>query len=186
MSSLKALVAAGVLATTTLFAAPSYAIEWTVDSDKSALTFDTMQNGQPLSGTFQNWTAVINFDPADPENGKIEATISTQSADTGNGQINQTLASDAWFNVAQFENAVFKSETIVPTAGNGFEAQGTLSIRGIELPLTLPFTLSIKDATAHAVATVDLSRTSYEMGKDISPETVPDKVVVKLDLWATR
>ncbi|WP_102867522.1 YceI family protein [Pseudovibrio exalbescens] len=186
MSSFNSLRAAGLFAVCLIVSTPALAMEWTVNSEKSSLSFETTQNGQPLTGTFGTWDAAISLDPNTPETGSIEATISTGSADTGNGQINGTLTSDAWFNSSAYPDAVFSSDEIAATTGNRYEARGTLTIRGISVPLTLPFTLSVEGDEAHATAQVALMRSSFEMGQDISADTVPDKVAVTLDLWATR
>jgi len=169
-----------------LLGAPALASPWTVDAEKSHLGFSVDQGGNDLKGTFETWTAQIDFDPEAPENAKLSATIATGSATTGNNQFDDMLPSAGWFASADFPEANFEASNVTATGEGIYEATGSLSIRGVSLPVTLTFQLDINGDTAHAVGTATLDRMAYKLGADVAPSHVNETVTVKLDLTATR
>jgi polyisoprenoid-binding protein YceI len=81
--------------------------------------------------------------------------------------------------------AVFDAE-IVPV-GSGFEARGTLRLRGAEVPVVLPFTLEIADDTARMAGALTLDRRDFGMGASYGDEaTVGFAVQVTVALTAQR
>ncbi len=178
-----AATAALLLCAGTLAAA---AAPWTIDPAASSLTFTAVQGGAPVDGRFEIWTAEIDFDPATPETATIRATIETGSATTGQGQVDGVLPTAAWFDAATFPEAEFAAVG-ARTLGDGrYEADGTLTIKGVSVPVTLPFELSIDGGIARARGTVSLARTAWELGAGIPEGTVADEVTVTFDLTATQ
>jgi polyisoprenoid-binding protein YceI len=162
------------------------ASDWSVDHANSRLAFVAQQNGAPVEGVFSDWSAEITLDPADLSTARIVATVKTGSAATGQAQIDGTLPGAAWFDTAATPEAVFSSSSIKATGANAYEAQGTLAIKGKEMPFTLPFTLDIDGDAATAHAQVPLSRLAYGVGSDMPASTVAEDVKVVLDISATR
>ena len=66
-------------------------------------------------------------------------------------------------------------------AGEGYEAVGEMTLKGVTRPLTLPFTLQIDGDTAEAEASFTIDRTRFGVG---SGWDVPDSVRIVLDLKA--
>lgn len=182
---LPAVLAAALLAIP-LATAPALASDWTVDQSASTLAFTARQNGSPLEGRFTDWSAEITFDPRALGEARIAASIGTASATTGQPQVDGTLPGASWFDAAAHPQARFVSSEIVAVGDGRFEASGTLTLKGIEMPLTLPFSLEIDGDTARAAAEVTLARTAYEVGTDVGTDTVADGVTVTLEIVATR
>jgi polyisoprenoid-binding protein YceI len=67
-------------------------------------------------------------------------------------------------------------------------ATGTLSIKGISKPVTLPFTLILSGNTAHAVGKAQVIRTDFHVGTGEweKPDPVAHEVTVNIDLTATK
>ncbi len=171
---------------TAAFAAPAFADTWTVDKDKSSLSFEVVQGEGTVSGSFSTWNASIDFDPAAPEQAKIKATIETASASTGSAQFDGMLPGPDFFDAAGFPQAVFQTEKVTALGGDAYRAEGTLTIRDISQPVTLDFTLTITGDTAIADGTATVSRTAHKVGASVATSTLADAVKVKLDLKATR
>jgi polyisoprenoid-binding protein YceI len=176
-------LATGILA---LVAGPANAANWTVDRDASKVTFVAQQNGAPVEGRFEDWSAEISLDPDGLETAEISATVRPGSAQTGQPQIDQTLPGAAWFATASHPEATFTSQDIVSTGDTTYEARGTLTIKGTSQPFTLPFTLTIDGDTARAEAQISLARMLFGVGTDVVPPAVADPVTVSLEITATR
>ena len=182
-SMLLSLVALFAAATTAL-AAPAH---WTVDGAKSTLGFHVVANGQPVDGKL-SFGALIVFDAADLAHSSIKTTIDMTGPKSGNATRDAMLILPAWFNGKDFPQAHFDTTSITAKGGDKYEAVGTLSIKGIAKPVTLPFTLTIKGNTAHAVGETTIQRLDFKIGdgKDFAPPTVVLGVKVTVDLSATR
>lgn len=169
-----------------LVAGPAAASDWTVDTAESSLSFVAMQNGSPVEGRFENWSAEISLDPDNIADARIRAVVETGTAGTGQPQLDQTLSSASWFDPSSHPQAVFESSKITALGEGRYEAAGELSIKGKAVPLTLPFTLEIDGDTARARAEVPLMRLAFGIGSDIPASTVGDEVSVRIDITATR
>ena len=173
-----------LLAATSAFAAPA---QWTVDTAKSTLGFHITANGQPVDGTLP-FGAAIAFDAADVAHSSIKATIDMTGAKSGNATRDAMLPLPAWFDAKGFPKAHFDTTSIKSLGGDKYEAAGTLNLKGIAKPVTLPFTLTISGNTAHAVGETTLQRLDYKIGegKDFAPPAAALDVKVTVDITATR
>ena len=59
------------------------ASEWQLVEDSSTVRFIGVQEGSAFRGRFENFTAMIDFDPAKPSAGKIVGVVKMDSAKTG-------------------------------------------------------------------------------------------------------
>ena len=141
------------------------AATWTIDPAKSQLGFTGSENGSAFTGHFGKFSGTIVFDPASPAAGHADVTIMTGSAATGDQQKDGALPDSDWFATDKYPQAHFVATTFKATSGGAYEAVGTLTIRGLTKPLTLPFTLAIGGTTAKADGTVQLIRTDFGVGQ---------------------
>jgi polyisoprenoid-binding protein YceI len=162
--------------------------EWALDKAKSRLSFASSQSGASFDGEFKTFEAKIQFDPEHLEGSSIGVTVDMASATTGDKQRDTALPDSDWFAVKQFPTARFQSKKIVAKSADAYEAEGTLTIRGVAKPLTLPFRLSIEGSSARATAAASIVRTEFGVGQgDFSTdEWVDINVVVKIDIIATK
>ena len=93
-----------------------------------------------------------------------------------------------WFAADKFPQAHVVVTGFKPTSGGAYTAMGTLTIRGVTKPLTLPFTLAINGGTAKADGTVQLIRTDYGVGQGewATADTVGLEVSITFDLTASK
>ena len=171
-----------------LFAYSASAADWQVDAPKSNLGFTATFSGAKFEGQFKSWQAEIAFDPANPAAGRAKVTIDMTSAATGDKQRDQALPDSDWFDVKKSPQAFFEATGFTAKGGNGYEAQGTLTIRGVKKPVTMPFTLDTAGDSAHATGQLEITRTDYGVGQGewTDGSMVGLKVTIHFDLTAKK
>lgn len=186
MSRLSAFLSAGAIALLSL-AGAAEARPWAVDAGKSAITFSGQHVGKTFKGSFRNWQAEIDFDPARPEAAKVKVAIDLASAQTGDAMYDKTLPTADWFDVAKTRNATFTATKITKTGDNAYLADGELAIRGKGVPVKLPFTLHITGNTAVMEGKATLTRTAWGIGSgsDARGEWVSLQIPVQVKVVAT-
>ncbi len=156
---------------------------WTVD--EGTLEITVKQLGSDVTGSFTDWSASINFDEAatDGKHGDVTVQIAITSLTLGS-VTSQALGPD-FFAAETHPTATFTAEILA--ADDGYTADGTLTLKGVEVPVTLPFTLDIDGDTARMTGATTLDRRAFAIG-----ETYPDEssvgftVGVDVSLIATR
>jgi len=160
---------------------------WSVIQDDSTLGFIGTQGSDTFTGSFGDWSADIRFSPDDLENSAVSVTIDMASADAGTAQRNNALPGSAWFAVEDYPNASFTAERFTHEGGDNYIAHGTLQIRSISQDVDLPFTLTIDGDTADVDGSLEIVRTTYNVGTGqwASEDTVKFGVEITVDLTAT-
>lgn len=178
------LLGVGILA----LSAPLHAEDWTVDRAHSQIAFSGKQTGAAFQGHFEEFNGTITFDAAHPEQGHARIVIAIPSAVSGDRQRDNAMPGHDWFDAASFPSAVFEAQTFRPKGGNAYEAVGTLTIRGVSQPETLPFTLDIHGATAQAKGHLNLIRSSFGVGQGpwATGQWVALEVGVDIDITAQK
>jgi len=165
--------------------------KWTVDMDKSELTFTASQSGSPIDGVFEKFTALIAFDPANLDGSSVDITIDMASVNTQGADRDQTIRSPDLFDVKTWPTGSFKAASFTKTDA-GFDAVAQLTMRDVTKDVTLPFTLDIVEENgvlvAKAVGEITVKRLEYGVGQGQGQDTatVADDVVIGFDLTATR
>lgn len=93
-----------------------------------------------VHGEFKDYSVDLKWDENNLENSSIETRIKTASIDTDNERRDNHLKSSDFFDVASHPEIVFKS-TKIEKDGDGYVAQGTLTMRGVTKKVSLPFTI---------------------------------------------
>lgn len=138
---------------------------WRVSPKDSYLKFSTTQEGEPFTGEFPQFSAVINFDPTDVEAATVLVQVPLLSVKAGSTDRNSTLPGKLWFNAKAFPLAQFASKTIAKTGENTYLAKGELTLKGKAVPLDLPFLLTFENGQALMSAQVTLDRTLWGIGE---------------------
>jgi cytochrome b561/polyisoprenoid-binding protein YceI len=167
-------------------AAPSLAevaSDWQVQ--EGALEITVKQLGSDVTGSFADWTAQISFDetPRDGSHGDVAVEIAIPSLSLGS--VTRQALSAEFFDAANFPTARFEAQ-ILP-AESGYLAEGLLSLRGIEAPVSLPFTLALEGDRAVMTGSTALDRRVFGMAESHPDETnVGFSVAVNVALTAVR
>jgi polyisoprenoid-binding protein YceI len=185
---MKKLFLAGVLlaALTNAAQADAPPPQWQIDAAHSKLGFVGEQNGVKFEGGFKKFTAQITLDPDHPETGKIAVTVDIASATAGSADRDSMLPEKDWFDTAKFPQAQFVSTAIRKTGPWKYEADATLTIKGLSKNVTLPFTLTREGDHWHALGRVGLMRNDFAIGQGsyASEDYVKRAVDVVVDLEA--
>lgn len=167
-----------------LFAATTAtAADWNVLPAESSLRFAGSAQGEAFDGAFKTFDAKIAFDPAQLAGSRFDVTVDLASADTQNEERDGTLKDADFFDVAKTPKATYVADRFV-AKGTGFEAQGTLTLRGVAKPVTLEFTWtpSAGGATLEGRATLDRTAFGVGGGDWTDPEMIAHEVEVTTKL----
>ena len=159
---------------------------WNVINTESHLKFTAKQQGNEFTGEFNDFDTVIKFDPDNLSTASVTATIDIGSISAGDKDRDGALPGKEWFFVKKFPKAVFQSTDFSKTGDDSYEAAGTLSIKGVSQPLTLPFSLTITDGIADMNGQVTIDRTLWEVGSGAwsTDEWVSTAVVIDVKIKA--
>ncbi len=164
---------------------------WTVVHEKSAITFRPTQLGSAFTGHFAVFAATIAFAPDDLAHSRVMVDVQMGTAKTGAADRDANLMSGEWFNVAKFPDAVFTSTAFHKVGKDAFTADGTLTIKGVTLPVRLPFKLAIRDdargekvATADGTVTLDRSAFNVGTGRWKGTDVIANQVPVTFHITA--
>jgi polyisoprenoid-binding protein YceI len=180
------LVASTLFAGAALADVPSYS----VIKEKSYLKFFAIQNGAPVEGKFDDFTADIKFDPEHLDQSSIHVEVATGSVSAADGDIVQNLKMPEWLSVAAFPKAVFacKKLTRMPNSDN-YYAEGSLKLRDKTVPVMLNFQMEHFDASsAVAKGSITLHRKDFGVGQGewAKDDVVKDEVRVEFRIAADK
>ncbi|MGI9263142.1 MAG: YceI family protein [Woeseiaceae bacterium] len=157
------------------------ASEWQLVEDASTVRFIGVQEGSAFRGRFGNFSAMIDFDPAKPAEGKIVGVVKMDSAKTGDAERDATLLEEDWFNPENFPESRFESESVEQLDDGTFAAHGQLTIIGNSQPVTMAFEFEVADSTAHFSGSFDILRLDFGVGWDAT-NWIDDEVGVQIEL----
>ena len=122
-----------------LFAAPAFAADY-VQAPGSSLVFAGKYQGEVFTGKFPGFATRLSFDPKQLATARLEVAIPLASATTSNADYDGELRGNAFFNSTKFPKATYSASKFRALGGNRYAADGTLSLRGVDKPVTLEFT----------------------------------------------
>ena len=157
--------------------------DWQVQD--GTLSIDVVQLGSTVSGTFSDWTAAITFDDPDQTGpaGRVDVTVAIGSLSLGT-VTDQAMGPD-FFDAGQFPTATFAAE--ITKTETGYEATGPLTIKGVSVPVTLPFDLAIEGNTATMTGQASVNRLDFNVGQSMQDESsVAFGVIIQVALTAKR
>ncbi|MCR9108700.1 cytochrome b/b6 domain-containing protein [Marivita sp. XM-24bin2] len=157
--------------------------EWVVTDGTLGIT--VRQMGADVSGRFEDWTADIQFDETrtDGISGRVDVEIAITSLTLGS--VTQQAMGPDYFASAEFPTARFSAD-ILKTA-DGYTADGTLTLRGLAQPISLPFDLTVDGNLAQMQGSAVLDRRNFEIGQGMTDAgQLGFEVNVSVDLTAER
>lgn len=162
-------------------------VAWAV-AKSSTLGFSATWAGDSIEGQFKRWTADILFSPEALDRSKLTVSIDMSSAATGDDQRDSSLPSDDFFATAAHPKATFTASKFRKTGEGRFVADGTLDLRGVKKPVSLPFSLKIDGDTATARGVTTLDRTAFGVGQGewASTDQIGGKVKVSFAITAKK
>jgi polyisoprenoid-binding protein YceI len=113
---------------------------FTIDKTHSEVAFQVRHLVTRVRGRFTDFSGTVQFDEARPEQSSIDFSINPASIDTGTADRDTHLRSNDFFAAEEHPVITFKTSKVAKRSAEQFDIEGTLTIRGIAKPLTLPVT----------------------------------------------
>lgn len=152
--------------------------------DSSAITFSIKNLGVNVKGSFSGLQGAISFDPARPESGLFDVYIDAASVNTGNHKRDEHLRQEVFFDCKNYPHIKFVSTKVTHGRKAGtFFMEGTLTIKGISLPLSFPFTVIPTTGGYWLEGQFGTRRKPFTVGKT---STISDKLTVFLRVLAKK
>jgi polyisoprenoid-binding protein YceI len=143
-------------------------VTWQIDPAHSRVAFAVKHMMvSTVRGTFNVFSAEIEYDEQDPARSRIVAQAEAASIDTGQEARDQHLRSADFFDVAKYPTITFASTAIEPLGENTYRVTGDLTMHGVTRPVTFTgeFNGPITDAfglrRAGILATATISRHDF-------------------------
>lgn len=158
---------------------------WAIDPARSKVEFKAVLYNAPFTGIFSGLDGKILFDPADLSTARADVTVRMNGVKTGDADRDANIESAEWFDAANFPESRFVANRFEKGGEpNGYVAIGDVTIKGVTMPLLIPFRLDIDGDSAHMTATFSLNRTSFAVGQGqwADESTVAHNVDVTIDL----
>ena len=161
---------------------------WIVDKAGSRIRFKSAFSGDAWEGGFGRWDAQIKFDPKNLAGSKVVVNVDVTSAASGDKDRDESMPTADWFNSPRFPKATFTTNAIRSLGSDRYQADGTLTLKGVSKPVTLPFTLTIQGDTARMNGQTVINRSQFGIGQGqfANAETVPFDVTVIVGVVAKR
>ncbi len=183
LATLASLVTCALLPAT---AGAADCVAWPVDYAASELAFTAVQADAEFQGSFGEFTAGICFTPDTLERSRFDVTVELASVDTRNGERDEVLTGPDFFAVARFPSARFVATEFRAAGDDRHIAEGQLTLRGVTMPLSIPFSFEAPGAQAAGslAGEVTVSRLAFGVGQGEWQDTtwVGDRVEVRFSL----
>lgn len=157
--------------------------DWTVT--EGTLGLRIMQFGQTVEGAFADWTADISYEDSAAPGPKGDVRVEVAIGSLTLGSVTSQAMGADFFDTAQFPTAVFTAQIL--RGEDGLVAEGTLDLKGQQVPVTLPFALSIDGNQARMTGNLSLDRRNFGIGEAMTdPAQLGHMVQINVTLTADR
>lgn len=121
-----------------LLSQPCASSDWQSQTAGSKLAYSVNFEQLPVDGLFEQFLVVYKT-VADETPQQLTVTVDIASANMGNSDINEAIRDTDWFDISRYPQATFSSSHIEKVQGGNFLASGTLQLKGVTQPLSVPF-----------------------------------------------
>lgn len=116
---------------------------WRILPEDSRIGFKAQAQGVDFEGSFSGFSGTIVFDPDDLAAATADVRVNIASVHTGSPERDQYIVMEPWLNAGVFPEARFVSHAFERLEADRYIAHGELTVRGITLPVDMPFSLTI-------------------------------------------
>lgn len=185
LTALTALVSAGA----TTAASDAAENEFKIDPTHSVVLFKVRNRDvSNVHGRFNNVTGTIQANSVDvPSELSFDVKVSAASIDTNNDKRDKHVKGSDFLNAPRFPAITFQSTSCTKLEGRRFKLEGTLSLLGVERPLSTEFQLlNIRQIGPRKVlgGECEFSIKRSEFGMDKMLNSIADEVFITVNLEA--
>jgi polyisoprenoid-binding protein YceI len=118
---------------------------WVAHPDNSSITFTATQEGAEFTGRFHKFSVALKLHPLGNafELEQLTTVIQLASVDTQYQERDDYLAEEDWFYTQLWPEARYLSEDIRQIDADHYIAEGTLTLRGVSLPMQVKLEITI-------------------------------------------
>lgn len=148
------------------------------------LSITILQMGDSVTGTFADWSARIDHADAPDADGRTGSVrVDVDVASLSLGSMTGTALGADYLDAAGFPRAIFEADLFLEDAAR--TARGSLTLKGREAPVALPFTLETQGDSATAAGRVTVDRRDFGIGGH-NQDSVGFAVDIAFELTARR
>ena len=137
---------------------------WNIDYELSYIKFTASQAGADLNGEWQEWTADIRFDEAQLEASLFDVSVVVAAVETRDDERDRTLQDLEWFDAENFPEVRYQASRFNENTEGGFEAPGSLTVKGRSTPATLNFSVASENGKFVLDGQAELDRIELKVG----------------------
>jgi polyisoprenoid-binding protein YceI len=171
-----------------LGAAAAHAADWRMDPAGSKVEYLATVQKNRASGTFREFDMRAHFDANRLADSQVEVTVVTASADMIDPDVNKTIRGPDWFDSARFPRAVLRTSDVRRAEDGRYVARGTLTVKGIEQQVEVPFVWTGDADTATITGELTIKRAAFHigLGEWASTDVIGPDVTVKFSVRLRR
>jgi len=152
---------------------------YALDPAQSEITFLAISRLDNAHGSFGAFTADVAFDPDTIANSTVRIVIGAASLATGIDRRDHHLKTCDFFCVDSFPQIVFQSQKVTRVGPDKYNIGGSLTIRGITRPMTIPARMITNEpAAARFTGEFDMDRRDFGLGYSSVMNPINDTVHV--------
>ena len=160
---------------------------WQIDPNHSAAQFSVRHLGvSTVRGAFTKVSGSAKYDPANPSNDSLEATIDANSVDTRVEMRDNDLRSPNFLEVKKYPTITFHSKSAKAAGAGKLQITGDLTIHGVTKEVVLDVdgpSAPIKDPWGNqrigASASTRINRRDFNVNG--APGVVGDEITITID-----
>ena len=150
-----------------------------LDPAQSQITFLASSKLDDAHGSFGAFSADVAFDPDTIAHSTVRIIIQPASIVTGIDRRDAHLRSCSFFCVDSFPQILFQSQKVARVGPDRYRIDGTLTIRGITRPITIPTRmLSNEGSAARFSGEFEMDRRDFGLGYSSVMNPIKDTVQV--------
>ena len=163
-----------------------------LDPVHSRIVFSVGHDGYSSAlGTFSRPQGELWFDPDDWRSARLDVRIDLSTLDLGDADFTTSIARRDYLDTQRHPQARFVSTSVEPLTDTTARVHGTLTLRGIDAPVTLEVTLNRLARSAYSLrrtagfsATATVPRSAF--GMTAHAKAVDDAVHLRIEVEAVR
>lgn len=147
-----------------LHASSAGAADWRLAPAASRLEFVATYQKQQVPGVFRRFDVHLALHPGSPGVNRLEVSVFLDSVDMNSADINRTIVKPDWFHASRFPSAKFESTEITADGVDHYRAKGTLSLKGMQRRISVPFFWRESGHSASMNGELVLNRADFGIG----------------------
>jgi polyisoprenoid-binding protein YceI len=138
---------------------------WRSLAESSRLEFTATWQGEPLEGRFQSFAVELEPRPGEAGIADLRVRVDVTSLATAMPDVDEALRGPDWLFFDRYPEALYIAREFRSLGGDRYQAQGTLTLKGVSQPLAVPFTWTRDGGRGRLQGEVPLERGAFRIGE---------------------